>query len=126
MNTTEVYAVLSRKQMKYSRERHMKALNATDKKQKYLFLKCGREHAEQIAQQLTAKQYGAAYVVRLSLKNSFLSQLENSTIAYEAHKDYRVPTRQLPRLHWYLSGSLKVVSVYWCHEPEEQLDFASF
>ncbi|MFK7732275.1 MAG: hypothetical protein AB8B48_11720 [Pseudomonadales bacterium] len=110
---TELYAVLNPEQMKACKESQFRNIQVETPAQQYMFLKLNRDHAERIAQEWTAKHYGAGYVVRINVSEAYLERCERMSIAYAEHEEYRVCASELSSLHWYMGGRVSVMTVYW-------------
>ncbi|MEM8499602.1 MAG: hypothetical protein AAF542_16385 [Pseudomonadota bacterium] len=127
MNTnetyTELYAVLNPAQMKACKASKLRNIHVETPEQQYLFLKLNRDHAERIAHDWTAKHYGAAYVVRISVSETYLDRCKRMSIAYAEHEEYRVCASDLSSLHWYVNGTIAVMTVYWKpnHQPIKEV-----
>lgn len=127
MNTdhsyTELYAVLNPAQMKACKATKLRNLHVETPAQQYLFLKLNREHAERIAREWTARHYGAAYVVRVNVDETYLDRCERMSIAYAEHEEFRISAVDLPSLHWHIVGLLSVMTVYWNpnHQPIDEI-----
>lgn len=94
--------------------------------QTVFYPKLYREYAEMIARTFNLAHYQAAYVVEFSVRADFLVNFEIKSVAYEEHKEYKIPVDQLPLLNRNLIGLIEVVSAFTtidCHTkpPIEQL-----
>lgn len=130
MNThdsyTELYAVLNPEQMKACKESQFRNIHVETAAQQYLFLKVNRDHAERIAKQWTAKHYGAAYVVRISVHDTYLERCKRMSVAYAEHEEYRVCASELSSLHWHIECAVAVMTVYWDPEYRPVREIVSF
>ncbi len=126
MSTIDLYIILNPSQMRACRASGFREIQPETVAQQFLFLKVNREHAEGIAQSWTAKHYGAAYVVRLSVSESLLDKCKKLSVAYKEHEEYRLKINDLPVLCWYLRGLLTVVTVYWEPRPQQIGEVVSF
>lgn len=126
MNYQDIYAVLTPQQMKLSRATGLQRLNTEGSEQQYLFLKLNRDHAERVAHDWTAKQHGAAYVLRLSVSENYLQSCERMSVAYAEHEEYKIAVADLATLHWHMQHAMSVVTVYWDPKPNAQREIVSF
>lgn len=126
MNYQDLYAVLTPEQMKQCRTTGLQRLNTEGSEQKYLFLKLNRDHAERVAHDWTAKQFGAAYVVRLSVSEHYLQSLEKLSVAYAEHEEYKIDVNDLTTLHWHIKEPIMVATVFWCPAPNPHREIVSF
>ncbi|WP_116368731.1 hypothetical protein [Parahaliea mediterranea] len=79
-------------------------------------LKLQQRYAEMIARQWAVPACGAGYVVRMILPQRVLAQYDLSSVAYEEHLEYQVPSCELGRLSRHLVGAIELVSVFREHE----------
>lgn len=80
--------------------------------QRHLYLKLTRDYAELIARHWHAAQYGAGYVARLRVRRSSLQRFPLQSIAYDAHREYRVPVTELPALNRQIVGRIQIVAAF--------------
>ena len=85
--------------------------------QVYFYPKLHRDYAEQVARLWNARQYSAGYVAIFDIATDFIQRYEIQTIAYENHKEYRIPVTDLERLNWHILGKIDVIAAYHL-EPE--------
>ncbi|TXS96209.1 hypothetical protein FV139_01510 [Parahaliea maris] len=75
-------------------------------------LKLQQRYAEMIARQWAVPACGAGYVVRLILPQQVLAHYDLTTVAYDEHLEYQVPTCELAELSRHLVGQVELVSVF--------------
>lgn len=69
-------------------------------------------YAEQIAKQWNAPQYSAGYVVGFTMPRTFMDRYETQTIAYEEHREYKIPVAELNVFNSHIQGRIRVVSAF--------------
>lgn len=85
--------------------------------QKIFYPKLRLEYAEMIARMFNLAHYSAAYVVRFRLPLCFLQRYEIQSVAYEAHREYKIPVEDLEVMNQQILGRIEVVSAF-CDEQD--------
>ncbi|MBL4827846.1 MAG: hypothetical protein JKY66_09080 [Spongiibacteraceae bacterium] len=80
--------------------------------QKIFYPKLHCEYAQMIARLFNLAHYRAAYVVAFNVSTSFMAHYEIQTIAYDEHREYKIPVEDLPLLNSHIVGEIEVVSSY--------------
>lgn len=81
--------------------------------QKFFYPKCRLAYAEMIARMFNVAHYSAAYVVQFRLPQSFLQNYHIQTIAYDEHREYKIPVADLALMNQHIIGRIEVVSAFW-------------
>lgn len=75
----------------------------------FALLKLNLELARQMAEVVWAQRHGAAAVVEIMLASSALASFPMESVAYEYHREFRIPTSNLPALSGALVRPARVV-----------------
>ena len=94
--------------------------SAESPEQKIFYPKLHREYAEMIARMFNLAHYNAAYVVGFEVNSTFMERYEIQTVAYEEHREYKIPVEELPLLNSNLVGEIEVVSAFTLQDGECQ------
>ena len=91
--------------------------------QKIFYPKLYLAYAEQIAKWWNAPQYSAGYVVCFTMAKAFMARYETQTVAYEEHREYRIPIAELNFFNRNIQGRIRVLSAFTAinHKDERQL-----
>ena len=108
----EVYKSVSPAQLDLIAASGWCRFSAEGPQQRYFYPKVYRSYAEQIARQWDAYHHGVGYVVSAKLPREFLDRFPTQTVAYELHKEYKLPIDDLELFNRYIVGNIKAVSVY--------------
>lgn len=80
--------------------------------QKIFYPKLYVGYAEQIAKRWNAPQYSAGYVVGFNMTKAFMTRYETQTVAYEEHREYKIPIAELNFFNRNIQGRIRVVSAF--------------
>lgn len=108
----EVYKSVSPAQLDLIASKGWLHFSPDGPQQRYFFPKVYRSYAEQIARQWDAGHHGAGYVVSAKLSRDFLDCYPIQTVAYETHKEYKLPVEDLDILNSNIVGRITLVSIY--------------
>ena len=86
---------------------------AGSSEQKLFYPKLCLAYAEMIARLFNVAHYSAAYVVQFRLPVFFLERYPIQSVAYEAHREYRIPIADLAILNRHILGRIEIVSTFW-------------
>lgn len=75
----------------------------------FALLKFNPELARQMAEAVWAQRYGAAALVEITVASSALVSYPIESVAYEHHREFRIPTSNLPLLSGALVRPARVV-----------------
>ena len=75
----------------------------------FALLKLNPELARQMAESVWAQRYGAAAVVEIIVASLALASYPMESVAYEYHREFRIPTSSLPLLSGALVRPARVV-----------------
>ena len=75
----------------------------------FALLKLNPELARQMAETVWAQRHGAAAVVQIMLASSALASYPMESVAYEYHREFRIPISHLPLLSGALVRPARVV-----------------
>lgn len=93
--------------------------------QKVFYPKLNVCFAESIARQWDAAQYSAGYVVRFKLPVGFVSRFETQTVAYEEHREYKIPIADLEEMNNHIEGRIEIVSAFSVKGKATKLQLAA-
>lgn len=69
-------------------------------------------YSEQIAKQWNARQYSAGYAVGFTMPGTFMDRYETQTIAYEEHREYKIPVAELDVFNSHIQGRIRVAAAF--------------
>ena len=84
----------------------------------FALLKYRYSTAETMAERVWSLRFGWAAVVVLELPRSVLHTLNSESVAYAAHREYRLPVSELPALSAHLRSPISVVKTVVC-QPKD-------
>ncbi|MEH6911663.1 MAG: hypothetical protein V7459_13835 [Oceanicoccus sp.] len=93
--------------------------------QKIFYPKLYPGYAEQIAKRWNAPRYSAGYVVGFTMTKAFMGRYQTQTVAYEEHREYKIPIAELSFFNRNIQGRIQILSAFTAINPNNERQLAA-